>query len=88
MDENQPLWARWSRILHRWGVSDGVASILEGAGSLSLLAAQVVYLSQPLLTGFVSGHSLKALAQLLEDPAKKQAFVILLRETPFNGSSA
>lgn len=88
MDENQRLWASWSRMLHRWRVSDGVASILEGAGSLSLLAAQVVYLSQPFLTGIVSGRSLKALAQLLEDPAKKQAFVTLLRETPFSGSSA
>lgn len=88
MDENQPLWMSWSRFLHQWGISDGVAEALEGSGSLSLLTAQVLYLSQPLLTGVITDHSFQALAQVLEDPAKKQAFITFLRETRFGGSGA
>ena len=88
MDENQPLWASWSQALHRWGVSDGVAAVLEGAGSFSVLVAQVLYLSQPLLSGAVSAQSFQALAQVLEDPAKKQAFVSFLREAPSSGTGA
>ena len=72
--------------MHQWGISDGLASILEGIGSFSLLAAQLIYLSQPLLTGLVSNDSLQALAQVLENPVKKKEFVALLREAPACGS--
>ena len=78
----------WSRILHRWGISDGVASVLEGSGAFSFLAAQVLYISQPLLTGVVSGRSIQAFARLLEDPAEKRAFVSYLREAPLSGTGA
>jgi len=88
MDENQSIWMNWSRVLHSWGVSEGVASVLEGVGSLSLLAAQVLYLSQPLLSGFISARSLQAFAQVLESPAEKRAFVSFLREAPSSGSGA
>lgn len=88
MDENQPIWVSWSRVLHSWGISEGVASVLEGAGSLSLLAAQVLYLSQPLLSGIVSAHSLQAFARVLENPTEKRAFVSFLREAPSSGTGA
>ena len=88
MSENQPTWMNWSRVLHKWGISEGVASVLEGAGSLSLLAAQVVYLSQPLLSGLVSAQSLQAIARVLENSAEKQAFVSYLREAPSSGTGA
>ena len=88
MDENMPVWASWTRALHRWGISEGVASLLEGTGSLSLLAAQVLYISQPLLSGVVSARSLRAFAQVLENPADKQEFVSFLRETTSSGTGA
>jgi hypothetical protein len=88
MDENQPIWINWSRVLHRWGISEGVASVLEGVGSLSLLAAQVLYLSQPILSGVVSTRSLQAFARVLENPAEKRAFVSFLREAPSSGTGA
>jgi len=88
MNENQPIWINWSRVLHRWGISEGVASVLEGAGSFSLLAAQVLYLSQPLLSGVISARSLQAFAQMLENPTEKRAFVSFLREAPFSGTSS
>jgi len=88
MNEYLPAWMRWSRVLHQWGVSDGVAAVLENIGSLSLLAAQVLYLSQPLLGSVVSVNSLQAMAEVLENPAKKQAFASFLREAPSSGSGA
>jgi hypothetical protein len=88
MDETQPIWLKWSRTLHRWGISEGAASILEEAGLLSLLVAQVLYLSQPLLSGVISARSLHAFAQVLENPAEKQAFVSYLREAPSSGTGA
>jgi len=88
MDENQPIWISWSRVFRRWGISDGVASVLEGAGVFSLLAAQVLYISQPLLSGVISARSLQAFAQVLENPAEKRAFVSFLREAPTSGTSS
>ena len=49
MDEHQSLWLGWSHALHRWGISEGAASILEGAGSLSLLIAQLLSVSQGII---------------------------------------
>ncbi len=88
MNDNQPLWVNWSRALRHWGASDGVAAMLEGAGSLSLLAAQALYLFQPLFSGLISVKAFQALAQVLEDPAQKQAFVSFLREAPTSESGA
>ena len=88
MDENQPIWLSWSRALHRWGISEAAASILEGAGSIGMLVAQVLYLSQPVLSGVVSERSLHALAVVLEDPAEKLAFVACLKEASSRGTSA
>ena len=88
MDENQHIWTGWSRVFRRWGISNGVASVLEGAGGLSLLAAQFVYLSQPLLSGLISTRSLQALALVLENPAEKREFISFLREAPSSGTSS
>jgi hypothetical protein len=88
MDESQPLWMNWLRVLHRWGISESVASVLENAGPFSFLAAQVVYISQPILSGIVSGRSLLAFAHMLENPDEKQAFVSFLREAPLRGTGA
>lgn len=88
MSENQPVWIIWARTLQRWGLREGVASALEAAGSLSILFAQVLYLSQPLLSGTVSSRSLQAFAQVLENPIDRQEFVSFLREAPTRGTGA
>ena len=81
-DENQHIWRGWAEKLRRWGMGNGAAVLLEAAGPLTLLAAQAVYLGQPLLNGWLPGSGLKALAGMLEDPAKTQVFVQYLREAP------
>jgi hypothetical protein len=88
MDENQHIWSSWASTFQRWGIKDVVASLLERAGSLTVLFAQVLYLSQPLLSGAVSSRSLYAFAQVLENPIDRREFVSFLREAPTSGPSA
>jgi hypothetical protein len=67
---------------------EAAASLLDSAGSLGLLAAQVLYLSQPLLSGTISSSSLCAFTQVLENPTYRQEFVSFLREAPSSGTGA
>ena len=88
MDENQHIWSDWARTLQRLGIKDAVASLLETAGSLTVLLAQVLYLGQPLLSAAFSPRSLDMLAQVLENPVNRREFVTFLREASTSGSSA
>jgi hypothetical protein len=80
MDEDQQMWRSWARFLQRWGLEQWVASILEVAGPLSVLGAQMVYLSSPLLKNALPVTQLDALARMLEDTSHTKAFVNCLRE--------
>lgn len=80
MDEDQQIWRSWASILQRWGLEQWAASILEAAGPLSVLGAQAVYLSAPLLKNILPTAQLETLARTLEDANQTQAFVNCLRE--------
>lgn len=82
MDFDPHIWQDWARNLHRWGINHIVASVLEATGPLTVLGAQAVYISQPLLKLAFAGEYLDALANLLEDHQQQSAFVSLLREVP------
>lgn len=82
MDSDQYIWRDWANNLHRWGVNDWVASLLEAMGSLTILGAQLVYLSQPLLDHALPEERLSALARVLEDAGRSHEFIELLREAP------
>jgi hypothetical protein len=88
MSEDQQNWIVWARTLHRWKAENSVATILEIAGSLNVLLAQLIYVSQPLLSGAVSSSSLSGIAQVLEDPEDRHQFITLLREASARGTSA
>jgi hypothetical protein len=77
---NRHIWQKWADNLHRWGVQDLVATLLEATGPLNLLGAQVVYLGQPLFNQVLPEDHLDALASVLEDPEETQAFTTLLRQ--------
>lgn len=81
MTADQHSWQAWADTLHRWGVRDLVADLLEAAGPLTILGAQAIYLSQPLFSPSTAEGALSALARLLENPPAAQAFVAFLRET-------
>jgi hypothetical protein len=82
MELNQHFWRVWAGNLQRWGLQDWVASALEAAGPLTLLAAQAVYIGQPFLRPFFPEDHLKALANLLEEPVQTKSFASFLREDP------
>ncbi len=80
MDENRQMWQVWAQNLHRWGVHDFVATLLEAAGPLTILGAQAIYLGQPFVESLIARNQLKALAGLLEDTNQTKAFIDFLRE--------
>ncbi len=86
MSEDQQNWIAWARTLQRWGVRETAASLLDSVGSLGTLLAQIIYISQPLLSGTISSRSLHAFAQVLENPADRQEFISFLREAPSSGT--
>jgi hypothetical protein len=80
MDANHQIWRGWAVILHKWGLNEVVASFLAAFGPLTLLAAQLIYLGEPVVNGLLpAGHS-RALAGLLEDDEGRSAFIGILRE--------
>jgi len=81
VNSNQHIWQVWNESLHRWGLDDLAALILDAMGPLNLLGAQVVYLSQPFLGQFLPEGHWDALAELLENPGQTQAFSAYLRQT-------
>jgi hypothetical protein len=79
--QHDQIWQTWADTLTRWGVKDLTATILEAMGPLSLLAAQLVYVGQPVLAPFFRNATLEGLADMLEDPQETQAFIAVLRHS-------
>jgi hypothetical protein len=77
---NRQIWRLWADQIHRWGLSEVVASFLDAIGPLSFVGAQVLYFGQPFLRPLASEKHLDGIARLLEDPLELNAFVTLLRE--------
>jgi hypothetical protein len=75
-------YQEWAQRLRRLGLNQFAAAFLEASGPLNLIGAQLVYISQPLLSGLVSDQKLSALARVLEDPGQTEAFIYSLREEP------
>lgn len=80
MDNDQKIWWVWIDSLSRWGLQELVASVLDVAGPLTIVGAQMVYLFQPLLSLALSEESLQAAARMLEEPGHTRAFVSRLRK--------
>jgi len=79
MNSDNSIWLDWERNLRKWGIAGGAVVALEAAGSLTVILAQLVYLSQPFVHPFLSDQHMDALARMLEDPCQTQAFTDLLR---------
>ncbi len=74
------IWRTWVNTLHRWGVENLIASLLEAVGPLGVLGVQVVYISQPIFNSFLPQNHMQALVKLLDDSNQRQAFIKMLRE--------
>ena len=72
-------WSNWERFLRRWGLHEPAAAILETSGALASLAAQAVYMLQPLFAHSGSLSAWEKLAVMLEDPQEARLFAEYLR---------
>jgi hypothetical protein len=71
----RPEWSHWAETLRRFKV-DGLASwLLEAGAPLTMLGAQVLYLSQP----FVDGKGWNSFAHMLEEDEEVHGFARYLR---------
>ena len=80
VSETRSAWHGWAEFLHRHGLENLTAWVLEAAGPLNLLAAQALYIGAPLLRPTLTDMQRDALASLLEDREETLAFTAFLRE--------
>ena len=80
MIADHPFWEMWAKTLRRWGMRGLAVSLLEAAGPLTMLGAQVIYLGQPVIRSIAPGGAIDALATMLDNPAETQQFIVFLRE--------
>ena len=74
--QSRPDWSYWAETLRRLKL-DGLASwLLEAGAPLTVLGAQMLYLSQP----FLGGKNWNAFAHMLEEEDEVQAFARYLRQ--------
>ncbi len=74
-------WGKWARQLQRWGLAPFAAAFLESGGAFATLGAQSLYVAQPLLDAWMPPKTLRAIAEMMEDPEQSAAFAQALRET-------
>ena len=80
MFSDHHIWDKWAKNLHRWGVGEFVASFIEAAGPLTLIGAQAIYITQPILDFAIPKDHLDALASMLHEPERARRFAAYLRE--------
>ena len=81
MDAQRAYWPIWIDTLHKQGLAELAAWVLEAAGPLNLLGAQILYIGQPFVSSPTS-QSMHALANLLEKEEESGAFVAFLKGNP------
>ena len=80
MNSDWQIWQNWVIELDRWGLRNITAWLLEAAGPILIIGAQLIYIGQPLLGTAFPASRLQALTDLMEVPEKNQAFITFLRE--------
>jgi hypothetical protein len=70
---------KWIQTLYKLRLQNFIATFLEALGPVSVLGAQLVYLSQPVLSSFISQETSQDFAKILEDPAETASFIKALR---------
>ena len=73
-------WEAWAHNLQRWGMREFAAALLDAGGPMTILLAQLIYFSQPLVQGIVPVDRMQALARLFDSPEESRSFATFLRE--------
>lgn len=80
-NESQPNeWRAWATGLQRWGLRGLAAALLESGSGFAALAAQSLYVGQPLLEPWLPKDKVGGLARMLEDPNQSATFARYLRD--------
>lgn len=78
MDSTQAHWPTWMDSLRRQKLDRLAAWLLEAAGPLNLIAAQLLYIGQPLASPRMADQ-ISAIARLLEQGDEARSFAALLK---------
>ena len=78
--KNQENREKWIQVLYKLRLQTFAAAFLEALGPVNLLGAQLVYLSQPILSPFISQELSQDFARILEDPSETEEFIKALRD--------
>jgi len=73
--QSKMTWSQWAESLRRLKLDGLVAWFLEAGAPLTVLGAQVIYMTQP----FVGGKESNELARMLEEENETSAFARYLR---------
>ncbi|MEW6566872.1 MAG: hypothetical protein AB1449_01660 [Chloroflexota bacterium] len=77
MNQEDGFSRRLAARLEHMGLRETAAALLDAAGPLTLVAAQLAFLAEPLFRG--SSAAVRDLARLLEDPDQVSDLVRRLR---------
>jgi hypothetical protein len=78
MDSTKVFWPAWIDSVQRSGLHKWVTFLLESAGPLNILGAQLLYLGQPFFEAGAA-QNLQAIGRMLEDKEETLAFVSYLK---------
>lgn len=70
---------KWIKTLYKLRLQNLTATILEALGPMNILGAQLVYLTQPVLSPFITSDQSQEFAKILEDPSETALFIKALR---------
>lgn len=79
MQKVRSFWSEWANFLHRFGLTELAAAMLEAAGPLNIFMAQILYAGQT-FAGGGSAQRLEALGAMFENPEERESFAAFLRE--------
>lgn len=74
--QSNMAWSRWAESLRRHNIDGLVAWFLEAGAPLTVIGAQVIYMTQP----FIGGKDSNGIAQMLEDEKESTVFAHYLRD--------
>jgi len=77
--QEHTFWTGWAHFLQHWGLREPAATILDSAGPLTVLLAQLVYFGKPFFGGALPVGQWDALAQMLECREDSRSFATFLR---------
>ena len=76
---NQNNREKWIKTLYEMRLLNLAATILEALGPMNIIGAQLVYLTQPVLSPFFTSDQSQEFAKILEDPSETALFIKALR---------